>query len=265
MSEYDAKRDAALSYDVAIAEMRRRKEWSDKLTAAKRVEFIGNCMMIQGDCLEVMPQIGKVDAILMDPPYGLSGSNTDKNNYLTFSDEPDVVKFLVNSVIKTADYDRLVMTPGQKMMFSYPEPNAVGVFYYPAGTGSCSWGFVGWQPIFYYGKDPFLQDLKGRASNSFYSTETAEKNGHPCPKPIGQWTKLLKRISRENETILDPFMGSGTTGVACVKTGRHFIGIELDPDYFEIACRRVREAYAQPDLLIDAPKEAPQVQEAFEL
>jgi DNA modification methylase len=55
------------------------------------------------------------------------------------------------------------------------------------------------------------------------------------------------------ETILDPFMGSGTTGVACAKLGRKFIGIELDPDYFEIACDRVRKAYAQPDLFVAAP------------
>lgn len=78
--EYDAKRDAALSYDVAIAEMRRRKEWRDKLTAAKRVEFIGNCMMIEGDCLEVMPQIGKVDAVVTDPPYGIGADEAASKN-----------------------------------------------------------------------------------------------------------------------------------------------------------------------------------------
>ena len=66
------------------------------------------------------------------------------------------------------------------------------------------------------------------------------------------------------DAILDPFMGSGTTGVACVKTGRKFIGIELDPDYFDIACKRVREAYAQPDMFI-AEKPKPSVQEGFAL
>ena len=68
-----------------------------------------------------------------------------------------------------------------------------------------------------------------------------------------QWTKLLKRISRPAETILDPFMGSGTTLVACAKLGRKGIGIELDPDYFEIACKRVQEAYDQPDLFVARP------------
>jgi len=227
-----------------------------------REEIIGDCRLILADCREVLPTLGKVDAVVTDPPYGLKGLETDKNDYLSFSDDPAEVETLVLDVLKLARFDRFVMTPGQNMMFKYPEPNAVGVFYYPAGTGSCSWGFVGWQPIFYYGKDPFLADGKGRASNSFIATDSAEKNGHPCPKPIKQWQRLLKRVSRDAETILDPFMGSGTTGVACVKLGRKFIGIEREPDYFEIACNRIRKAYAQPDLFI-APPEPQAKQEAM--
>ena len=63
------------------------------------------------------------------------------------------------------------------------------------------------------------------------------------------------------QTIIDPFMGSGTTGVACVKMGRKFIGIEREPEYFEIACRRIREAYAQPDMFIEQAK--PMKQDSF--
>ena len=217
-----------------------------------REERIGGQRLILGDCLEVMSTLGRVDAVVTDPPYGLAGAKTDKNDYATFSDDADAVERFVLGVLEWGQFDRLVMTPGQAMMFRYPEPTSIGAFYYPAGTGSCSWGFVGWQPIFYYGKDPVLQDGKGRASNSFYATDGAEKNGHPCPKPIGQWTRLLKRVTRVGETILDPFMGSGTTLVACQKLGRHGIGIEIDPDYFEIACRRVEDAARQPDLFIPA-------------
>lgn len=71
---YDAAKNSAGCYDLAIAEKRRRKDWTDRLTAAKRIEFIGDCIMIEGDCLEVMPQIGKVDAVVTDPPYGISYS-----------------------------------------------------------------------------------------------------------------------------------------------------------------------------------------------
>ena len=72
MSEYDPAQDGYGSYYVAIEEKRRRKEWTDRLTAAKRVVFIGDCIMIEGDCLKVMPQIGKVDAVVTDPPFGMA-------------------------------------------------------------------------------------------------------------------------------------------------------------------------------------------------
>ncbi len=64
-----------------------------------------------------------------------------------------------------------------------------------------------------------------------------------------QW--LVNWFSDEGETVLDPFMGSGTTGVACAKLGRRFIGIEIDESYFDIACRRIEEAYRQPDMFIE--------------
>ena len=219
---------------------------------------IGDCTLYQGDCLEIMPTLEPVDAVVTDPPYGLGQSKTEKNKYLSFSDDEEIVFRVVSRVLEIAPSDRIIMTPGQKMMFRYKEPSAVGAIYYPAGTGSCSWGFVGWQPIFYYGKDPHLQDGKGRAFNSFSSTESAKKNGHPCPKPIGQWTKILKRVTRDAETILDPFMGSGTTGVACAKLGRKFIGIEIEPKYFDIACQRIEDAYKQPDLFVEPPAKAVQ-------
>ena len=232
------------------------------MSAIRKEVQIGDCRLLLGDCLEILPTLGKVDAVVTDPPYGLAGA-TDKADYASFSDDPDEVLRLVSAILDSGIYERLVMTPGQKMMFAYREPSAVGAFYYPAGTGSCSWGFVGWQPIFYYGKDPILQDGKGRAANSFVSTESAEKNGHPCPKPIGQWQRLLKRVTRANETVLDPFMGSGTTGVACVKLGRSFIGIEIDPGYFAIACRRIQDAVDRPDLFIDRNPEPQPTQEAM--
>ena len=73
--------------------------------------------------------------------------------------------------------------------------------------------------------------------------------------------QLVVWYSEESQTILDPFMGSGTTGVACAKLGRKFIGIELEPKYFDIACKRIEDAYAQGDMFISPPPKA--VQEAM--
>ena len=219
-----------------------------------RVETIGDCALYLGDCLEILPTLGKVDAVVTDPPYGLSGASTEKNSYESYSDDATETESLVKKALELSKASRVVMTPGQKLMFKYQEPSAIGAFYYPAGTGSCSWGFVGWLPIFYDGKDPVLADGRGRAANSFESTEQAEKNGHPCPKPIIAWQKLVARVSRKGETILDPFMGSGTTGVACVKLGRKFIGIEIEPKYFDIAVRRIEKAVSEPRLALPEPK-----------
>jgi site-specific DNA-methyltransferase (adenine-specific) len=194
-----------------------------------------------GDCREILLELPEIDMVLTDPPYGLENCETDKNNYESFSDNSEEVTKIVKNLLWFFKGKRFVMTPGQKQMFKYPEPKAIGAFYYPAGTGSCSWGFVGWQPIFYYGKDPYLQDMKGRVMNSFSSTEMSEKNGHPCPKPIKAWTWLLNRTSRINETILDPFMGSGTTLRAAKDLNRHAIGIEIEEKYCEIAARRMAQ------------------------
>jgi len=76
-------------------------------------------------------------------------------------------------------------------------------------------------------------------------------------------SELIELFSKQNNTILDPFMGSGTTGVACAKLGRRFIGIEIEPKYFDIACKRIEDAYKQPDLFIERP--AAPVQEAMAL
>jgi DNA modification methylase len=115
------------------------------------------------------------------------------------------------------------------------------------------------QPIFYYGKNAAKRNLG--VPCSYQLTETAEVNGHPCVKPFRAWSKLVGNVTAHGQTILDPFMGSGTTGVAAVKLGRKFIGIEIEPKYFDIACRRISDALARPDLFIEAPK--PLKQEAM--
>ena len=85
---------------------------------------------------------------------------------------------------------------------------------------------------------------------------------HPAQFPMAVIDRIIRASSNSNDLILDPFMGSGTTGVACAKMGRKFIGIELDEGYFDIACRRIEQAYKQPDLFIAPPPKAKQ--EAFD-
>jgi DNA modification methylase len=232
-------------------------------------ERIGNQRLILGDCIKVMPMLGKVDAVVTDPPYGVNGGSgtigaaSKKTKYQAeFTDTRDYVSSVCVPAIAYAltISDRAILTPGTPCLFLYPEPKDVGAIFQPATAGLNKWGRETTQPVLFYGKDP----MSGLTIQPKHITATrgAEPNGHPCPKPLYVMEWMVRRASLQGETILDPFMGSGTTLVACQRMGRHGIGIELDPDYFAIACKRVDEAARQPDLLIPETRKAP-VQESL--
>ncbi len=204
------------------------------------------CTIYNADCRDVLPQLEPVDLVLTDPPYGVmlgdKPNARNKGKYESFDDLPENVVPLVLKMLELAQRitARIVMTPGVKNMFAYPKPTHCGSIYYPSGAGCNVWGFSCWQPIFYYGKDPYAGS--GSRPDSFSSTEAAQKNGHPCPKPIGQWKKLLERVSLKGETVLDPFMGSGTTLVAAKSLGLKAIGVEVEEKYCQIAVERLRQS-----------------------
>lgn len=199
------------------------------------------------DCRKILPLLEPVDLVLTDPPYGVelgkkaNNQRFDRQAYTQVEDTPDFVSQIVIPTIEICRQksQRVIVTPGVKNMFSYPLPTHVGSFYYPAASGCNSWGFSCWQPILYYGKDPY--GGKGSKPDSFMSTEAADKNGHPCPKPLGQWKMLLKRCSLPGETVLDPFMGSGTTLRAAKDLQLRAIGIEIEEKYCAIAVQRLRQ------------------------
>jgi site-specific DNA-methyltransferase (adenine-specific) len=239
---------------------------------------IGDCTLYRADCREVLPLLPKVDAVVTDPPYGV-GLEKKTSDYRgskwfdageslraskTYDDTPEHVRALVSEVIpkSIAKATRALVFSGPAMLFSYPEPSSIGSVFTPNGAGRTAWGFQCTHPVLFYGKDPFLQDGLGGRPNSFRDEQpNAERIDHPCPKPVSWMRWAVSRATRKDEIILDPFMGSGTTGVACVKLGRKFIGIEIDPGYFEIACKRIEAAYAQPDMFIEQekPKQAEQL------
>jgi hypothetical protein len=238
-----------------------------------RIERIGDATLILGDCRDILPTLSGVDAVVTDPPYGVnfSGSATkhskrDGITYLSFDDTPENVRDeIVPRFVRALGVARRgAVTPGLRCARFYPPPDGEGVIWYPSGANSGPWGFVTHQPIFYYGKCPYLAGSAGSRPTGFQSVEAAEANGHPCPKPVGQMAWIIKRVSVcEGDVILDPFAGSGTTGVACIQLGRKFIGIEIEEKYFDIACKRIEEATKQGDLIRDVlPK--PQ-QKAMEL
>jgi len=173
--------------------------------------------IICDDCMNILKQLPdkSVDLCLCDPPYGvgLKGKYGQNNKgYKAFEDTSNYAKTVVIPIIKRCLQisKRVVLTPGIKNCFLYPQPDSIGGVYCPAPAGINKWGFTGIHPILYYGKDP----QKGCYPNSFASSEISEKFDHPCPKPIGWMLWLVKRASEPGDLILDPFCGSGTTCLA---------------------------------------------------
>jgi len=231
-----------------------------------REEIIGDCRLILGDCLEVLPTLGKVDAVVTDPPYGCGvtyGEHYDDNrkDYWAWID--------LRLRASRAVCPLMAFTHRNHAMKYITDWDWVGVWHKPGSFGSRignSFVLPHWEPIFLYGihakgvKGEYLADVlsinpqSANAGHNGIGREkwTKEQNGrHPTPKPLPLMERLVGVLASHSETVLDPFMGSGTTGVACVNLGRKFIGIEIEPKYFDIACRRIEEAYRQPRLFAE--------------
>jgi hypothetical protein len=190
--------------------------------------------------------------LFTDPPYGIgkrsgriSCKRSHKNSYIQYDDSPENVEEIVVPIVKralSACGGRGIVTPGSTCMFMYPNPTALGVFYQPAACGMNKWGWVDCQPIFYYGKDPRAGKTITRCS--FTVTERASSTEHPCAKPLEVWQKLLEKGTLDGETVIDPFAGAGTTGIACMNLGRKCVLIEKEEKYCEVIARRLE--YNQP-------------------
>lgn len=187
------------------------------------------------DCRDILPYLPKVDLVLTDPPYGV------EVKYDSFEDTPDNLENIVVPIVTECikRYGRVVLTSGNKYAWKYPKPSDVGVWFNPAGTGFGSWGFCLAHLILYYGKDPYPNKMASSVTGFFGRDGTAPD--HPCPKPLRFMEWLVNRTSLLTDTILDPFMGSGTTLVAAKELGRKATGIEIEERYCEIAAKRLAQ------------------------
>lgn len=197
-----------------------------------------------GDCLEIIPVLtGPVAAVITDPPYGVNIP------YLSYDDtEENWYSLMLSAVPLMQHIGKIVIMPScqiKRLEWWYRcfPPDWIIAWYKGSPGHNSAIGFNDWEPHLVWGKPQ-------KPMHDYFQTRCGFSiKGHPCPKPVewAQW--LISRSTNPGDTILDPFMGSGTTGVACIRTGRNFIGIEKEPEYFEIAERRI--AQAQPPLFVE--------------
>jgi site-specific DNA-methyltransferase (adenine-specific) len=204
--------------------------------------IIGNAELWLGDCREILPMLPKVDAVVTDPPYGIGADK--KNAHSSIRDNPEWAQM-------GWDNER----PDKEIFNAISEfPAVIWGGNYFADWLAASSGWLAWvKPQ--AGTGFSLADMelawtnRPIAARTFFG-ERRDGNQHPTQKTVAVMKWSINFV-RDAQTILDLFMGSGTTGVAAVQMGRKFIGIEREERYFEIACRRIEDAQRQGDMFME--------------
>jgi DNA modification methylase len=222
-----------------------------------REEIIHDARLILGDCREILPTLGRVDAVVTDPPYGI-GMDGGNVGYKGFND------------FAKLDWDR---APPDDVVSGIAEMGVPYIIwggnYFKLPPARCYlvWDKgAGFKGRTYAESELALTNLDQNARTLTYDPLARgdyKGKSHPTQKPLVLMKWCLQQLPSDVKLICDPFMGSGSTGCAAVMLGKSFIGIEREPSYFEIACRRIEAAYRQPDLFISKP--APAKQEALEI
>ncbi len=196
--------------------------------------------LYNADCLAVLPTLSGVDAVVTDPPYNL---DFDYREYDDDKPEKAYREWCQDwlHLLRDACKGPIAISVGQanlSMWATVARPDWWLAWWKPAAMGRCVVGVNNWEPIALYGKP------KKQVCDVIRATIKPDRalDGHPCPKPLEWARKQVEMLSEPGDLVLDPFMGSGTTGVACVQTGRSFIGIEIDSTYFAVAEKRIAEA-----------------------
>lgn len=225
----------------------------------KRKEIIGDCTLYLGDCLEVMPLVGRVDAVVTDPPYGIGESSEKVASRGQLAKPKDYGDFDWDKSPASAEHIETIKEISKHQII-------FGGNYFTLGPTSCWLVWDKQNTGDFADCELAWTNLPKAVRRIYWRWNGMIRKGndvreHPTQKPVGVMEWCINHLPDTAQTILDPFMGSGTTGVACVKLGRKFIGIELNEQYFDIACSRIEKAYAQPDFFVSAPPAPKPVQE----
>lgn len=211
-----------------------------------RKEVIGNCTLYCANSVEVLASLGRLDSVVSDPPYGMSytaKAEKWKSTRIRNDGNTSCLNWACrlqpnHSAYVFCRWDNLVHIPKPKSLITWLKNNH--------GPGDCAHAHGRATEViaFYPGPNHSFPD--GRPRDVLHCAKTLNEH-HPTEKPVDLMRSVVGWTAG---CVVDPFMGSGTTGVACAKMGRSFIGIELDPVHFETACRRIEAAYKQPEFFV---------------
>jgi len=209
---------------------------------------IGNARLILGDCRDILPTLGKVDAVVTDPPYGIGwktpvSPKRPKSGWTVFGDDKpfDPSDFLVFPCIMWGANHYASRLPDSAGWLVWDKRCGMAA----NDQSDCEMAFCN------FGGSARIFRKVWNGGGSLLAENGPERAIHPTQKPVSLMRWCLGFLPNA-ETILDPFMGSGTTGVAAVQMGRKFIGIEREPKYFDIACKRIEDAQRQGDFFVEA-------------
>jgi site-specific DNA-methyltransferase (adenine-specific)/modification methylase len=219
---------------------------------------IGNATLYLGDCMNILFTLNKVDAVITDPPYGINENSKKVASRGKMATPKDYGDFDWDKAPPTDELIELIRSKGKYQAFfggnyfTLP-PTSCWLVWDKLNSGDfadCELAWTNWPKA--------VRRLQWRWNGMI--RQGNEERYHPTQKPL-EVMKWVIGLCPVSDTILDPFMGSGTTGVAAIQMGKKFIGIERDPKYFKIACKRIEQAVAQPQLFEhEQPK---QTQEAM--
>lgn len=215
----------------------------------KRKEVIGSATLYLGDCTEIMKELDKIDSLVTDPPFGMcfvsSRRNEDtKHKAIKNDDTIEMFNFCLD--IET-NHSKHIFCRWDNLIGINKKPNSCITWVknnHSMGDLEHEYGRKTEVCLFYRGENHFFP--AGRPNDVINAVRTGN-NFHPTEKPVQLMQHIIKNT---HGMVVDPFMGSGTTGVAAVQMGRKFIGIELDEGYFNIACKRIEDAQRQKDMFI---------------
>ena len=211
-------------------------------------EIIGNATLYLGDCAEILPTLGQFDAVVTDPPYGIGESkgrnktrgklavskdygNDDWDNEPITKQAIDLMRGLSKwQIIFGGNYFEL---PPTKCWLIWDKENGATDF----ADAELAWTNL----------DKAVR-LKRYMWHGMLRANKEPRGDHPTQKPVGIMEWVISHLPQDVETIIDPYMGSGTTGVACVNLKKQFVGIEREQKYFDIACKRIEDAQRQQHL-----------------